>query len=329
MYILNKKVRNYTKDLTKLLSIVIVATLTILAIMLVKYRFVYKVTIAGQEVGYVVNKNQFKKLIEEEIIKKEELNVAYVDLQEEPSFELVLNDDSIPTNEEEIFEIISQDAIITYKVYAIAVDGNNAAYVNSIEEAEQTVDKIKGQYEDNEIENIDITVNEIYTSNIDEIEKVVEVASAVETAKEEVVEAVEEQERIKAATFDGVYFKVKPVTGNITSRYGDMESIRSHAHSGMDICAPAGTDIMAAADGTVTFAGVMGGYGNLIIITHENGIQTYYGHCSKLYASVGDEVEAGDVIAAVGMTGYATGNHLHFEIRKDGTTINPQRYLYN
>ena len=69
-------------------------------------------------------------------------------------------------------------------------------------------------------------------------------------------------------------------------------------------------------------------YGNLIIIDHENGVQSYYGHCSKLYGKVGDEVEAGDVIAAVGATGFATGYHLHFEIRKDGKTINPQNYIY-
>ena len=96
----------------------------------------------------------------------------------------------------------------------------------------------------------------------------------------------------------------------------------------MDIAAPYGTKIVAAAKGKVTHSGWMGGYGNLIIITHDNGIQTYYGHCSKLIAKVGDEVEAGDEIAKVGSTGFSTGNHLHFEIRKNGNQINPQKYLY-
>jgi len=72
----------------------------------------------------------------------------------------------------------------------------------------------------------------------------------------------------------------------------------------------------------------MGGYGNLIVINHGNNIQTYYAHCSKLYAKVGDEVEAGDVIAAVGTTGNSSGNHLHFEIRKNGSALNPQKYTY-
>ena len=91
--------------------------------------------------------------------------------------------------------------------------------------------------------------------------------------------------------------------GNITSRYGVVEtSVRNHAHGGLDIAAPYGTSIKAAADGTISYSGWMSGYGYLIIIDHANGVQTYYGHCSKLYASVGDEVTAGDVIAAEAFT---------------------------
>lgn len=295
--------------------------------MLIKYKFVYKVSISGKEVGYVINKYKFEQLISEKLSETDNANIAYVDYENEPTYELVLLNEAKKTNEEEILDQISQEAVITYKVYAIAVDGNNSSYVNTVEEAEKAVEEIKEQYKDN-LEEIKIDVNEIYTQDITEVEQVVEVASAVENTKVEVEAAVEEQERIKSATFDGVYFEVKPVSGNITSRYGSYESIRSHAHSGIDICAPYGTDIKAAAKGTITFAGNYGGYGNLIIITHENGIQTYYGHCSKLYGKVGDEVEAGDVIAAVGATGFATGNHLHFEIRKNGSTINPQRYIY-
>lgn len=295
--------------------------------MLLKYKTVYKVTISGKEVGYVINKFEFDKLIDEKIINSNEGNVAYVDVETMPTYQLVLANENTETNEEEIIAKISNEAIITYKVYAIAVNGNDTAYVNTIEEAEQTVAEIKEQYE-NKIDEIDISVDEIYTKDTNEIEKVVEVASAIETAKEEVTMAVEEQEKIKAATLDGVYFSVRPVNGRITSRFGQQEDIRDHAHSGLDIAAPAGTEIVAAADGTVSYSGWMSGYGNLIIIDHGNKIQSYYGHCTKLLANVGDEVKAGDLIATVGMTGYATGNHLHFEIRKNGSTLNPQRYIY-
>lgn len=295
--------------------------------MLLKYKTVYKVTISGEEVGYVSNKYKFEKLIDEQIINKNEENVAYVDILEMPKYQLVLANNSEETNEEEIFNKINAEAITTYRLYEIAVEGSTAVYVNSIEEAEETVASIKNDYKA-KTDEIDISVKEIYTQDINSINETIQVASTVETAEVEVLDAVNNQEKIKSATLDGVYFGVKPVTGTITSRFGANESIRDHTHKGMDIAAPYGTKIVAAADGEVTYSGWMGGYGNLIIITHENGIQTYYGHCSKLISKVGDEVKAGDEIAKVGSTGFSTGNHLHFEIRKNGTQINPQKYLY-
>ena len=311
--------------MTKLLTVVAVASIIILAIMLVKYKTVYKVSISGQEVGYVLNKSEFEKLIEEKIIKAQS-NIAYVDI-EEPTYELMLTSSACDTNEQEIFDIINQSAVTTYKVYEIAVNGANVVYVNSIEEAEETVNEIKQENENN-LDNININVNEIYTQDINAVNQVVEVATAIDTTDAKITEVINEQAKIKAATLDGVYFSVKPVSGNITSRYGAVESVRDHTHAGLDIAAPYGTTIVAAADGEITYSGWMSGYGNLIIIDHGNGIQTYYGHCSKLYAKVGDEVKAGNTIAAVGSTGNSTGNHLHFEIRKNGTTLNPQKYLY-
>lgn len=295
--------------------------------MSLKYKIVYKVTISGEEVGYVSSKYKFEKLIDEQIINKNELNIAYVNISEYPEYQIILASNSEKTNEEEIFTKINKEAVTTYKLYEIAVEGNIAVYVNSIQEAEETVAKIK---EENtaKMDKVSISVNEIYTQDINNIEKSIQIASNIETAEIEVLEAVNNQEKIKSSTLNGVYFGVKPVSGTITSRYGANESIRDHTHKGMDIAAPYGTTIVAAADGKVTYSGTMGGYGNLIIITHENGIQTYYGHCSKLIAKVGEEVKAGEEIAKVGSTGFSTGNHLHFEIRKNGSQINPQKYLY-
>ena len=120
----------------------------------------------------------------------------------------------------------------------------------------------------------------------------------------------------------------KPVSGIISSRFGVRSSIRSSAHTGLDIATSTGTPVKAAAAGTVTFAGWKGSYGNLMVITHSNGVQTYYGHCSKLYLSAGATVSQGQTIAAVGSTGNSTGPHLHFEIRVNGIAYNPQNYLY-
>lgn len=244
-----------------------------------------------------------------------------------PKYEILLIENEKQTSEQEIFTKIGEMAVTTYKMYAITINNEITTYVNSRDEAEQIINKMK---EENakELEEINIAMQEIYTQNIEETKNTVELASAMKVAETELDKKVQEQEKIKAATLDGIYFSVKPVTGNITSRFGANESIRDHTHKGMDIAAPNGTKIMAAADGEVTYSGWMGGYGNLIIISHGNGIQTYYGHCSKLYALEGEKVKAGDTIAAVGSTGYSTGNHLHFEIRKNGTQINPQKYLY-
>ena len=78
----------------------------------------------------------------------------------------------------------------------------------------------------------------------------------------------------------------------------------------------------------MTFAGYKGSYGYMVVISHNNEIETYYGHCSKLYVTAGQKVNQGDTIAAVGNTGNSTGPHLHLEIRVNGVAYNPQNYLY-
>ncbi len=98
-------------------------------------------------------------------------------------------------------------------------------------------------------------------------------------------------------------------------------------HSGLDIRASYGSTISAADGGTVTFAGSKGTYGNLVIITHDNGVQTYYAHNSSLLVSVGQKVYKGQAIARAGSTGRSTAPHCHFEIRVNGTAVNPLSYL--
>lgn len=311
----------------RIISIIVIAFILITAIVLLKYKPAYKVTILGEDVGYITNKQEFEKLVDSQILNPEEVTVAFVDIEEMPKYELLLIENTKQTSEQEIFAKIEQMAVTTYKIYAITLNNEITTYVNSREEAEEIINKMKEEKQE-DLEEINIAMQEVYTQNVEETKNAVEVASAMEVAQTELAKKVEEQEKIKSATFEGIYFSVRPVTGNITSRFGANESIRDHTHKGMDIAAPNGTDIKAAADGEVTYAGWMGGYGNLVIISHGNGIQTYYGHCSKLYVSKGDEITAGDVIAAVGTTGNSTGNHLHFEIRKNGTQINPQKYLY-
>ena len=140
-------------------------------------------------------------------------------------------------------------------------------------------------------------------------------------------QSVDEYIDKETKTVNGIYLATTPVKGRITSRFAAIENVRSGAHTGLDIAAPNGTPINAAANGTVTYAGYHYSYGNLLIVTHANGVQTYYAHCSRLYVSVGASVSQGQTIAAVGSTGNSTGNHLHLEVRVNGTAYNPENYV--
>lgn len=121
-----------------------------------------------------------------------------------------------------------------------------------------------------------------------------------------------------------------PVLGQISSPFGWRRSPfgrRRVFHAGLDIRAPRGTIIRAAASGVVVHSGWMGGYGKAVVISHSNGLTTLYGHCSKLAARSGMKVSQGQTIAYVGSTGRSTGNHVHFEVRVGGSPRNPLKYL--
>lgn len=117
----------------------------------------------------------------------------------------------------------------------------------------------------------------------------------------------------------------------ITSQFGTREHPIQGVvkqHTGLDIGgAPTGTPVVAAADGVVSYAGWLGGYGNCVMVNHGNGIVTLYGHGSKVVASLNQEVKKGDTILEIGSTGNSTGPHLHFEVRINGQYVNPLNYV--
>jgi murein DD-endopeptidase MepM/ murein hydrolase activator NlpD len=115
-----------------------------------------------------------------------------------------------------------------------------------------------------------------------------------------------------------------PTRGTLTSRFGWRWG---RLHKGIDISARIGTPIYAADGGKVIFSGTQNGYGKMVVIDHGNGIQTAYAHNSKNLVSKGQRVHKGQKIAEVGNTGRSTGPHLHFEVRKNGTPVNPLKYV--
>ena len=139
----------------------------------------------------------------------------------------------------------------------------------------------------------------------------------------------------KVAANSGVMLRgtgqmVHPCAAIITSSFGwRLHPILGYEkfHSGIDFGADYGALIAAADRGTVIFAGWYGGYGNAVIVDHGGGITTLYGHTSDLYVSEGQSVQRGQAIAAVGSTGFSTGPHLHFEVRRDGAPIDPMAFL--
>jgi murein DD-endopeptidase MepM/ murein hydrolase activator NlpD len=124
--------------------------------------------------------------------------------------------------------------------------------------------------------------------------------------------------------------KLLPAPGTVSSVFGPRKDPLSGAtrfHHGVDIAAPAGTVVKAAAEGTVTFSGWREGYGNVVDVDHGNGWLSRYGHNAENLVREGERIEAGQAIARVGSTGRATGSHVHFELRKLGKPVNPDWLL--
>ena len=328
-FILNKKLKFYTKEIFRFFSITLLAFGLIIAIVFIKYKPVYAVSISGEKVGYVSSEENFNKEIEENIENYSAKNVDSVELSAQPEYELKLVNKSEETNEDSILIAMQKEMKITYKYYDILLNDEKIESVDTKEEAEEIINSMNNQNE----EEISLSIAERTTNNPEEIStNDLEVAKTTisNTISNTIEQKREEEEKAKGiANVNGIKIAVLPVQGTISSRYGVSSRIRVSTHTGLDIAATTGTPIKVVSDGTVTFAGWSGSYGKLVKIDHGNGVETWYAHTSKMYVTVGEQVSAGETIAAVGSTGNSTGPHLHFEIRINGKTVNPQNYVYN
>ncbi len=332
-YILNKKLKYYTKEILKYFNITIIAFGLIIAIILIKYKPIYKVSISGKDIGYIQNKQALEEQIKFNVGAEKQENIDNITIKQEPEYKLKLVSRKQETNEEEISKAIKENVEITYKYYDIALNNKTVEAVDTIQEAEELVKEIKQS--NDKSEELDLSIIEKYTENAEEVN-----TTKIEIAKTDINEKInqaieqekiekEEQKRIESMPeINGIKLAYLPVTGTITSRYGVSSSIRSSRHTGLDIATEKGTPIQAVSGGTVTFAASNGSYGKLVKIDHGNNIETWYAHTNKIYVTEGQQVNAGDIIAEVGSTGNSTGPHLHLEIRINGQHVNPQKYLY-
>ena len=334
-----KKVLVQARRGVKLIILFMIAIFLIIGAVAFLYKPTYSVYLNGKQVGYTSNKSDLQHRINEYVDHGDGTNenVAFVQVNDLPEYKLCLLKRNIVTNDEEIYNMVIEPGITYYRYYAILEEQEEKYYVSSFEEAENVVNTLK----DKNSENIDkISILEKYETGINNLTSVEEVVSKLYVEKKTDVRVAQNTASRASAGYVNTNTNtssgksslgislIRPISGTITSRFGANSSIRSSAHTGLDISAPKGTPIKAAASGTVTFSGWKGSYGYMIVISHGNGIQTYYAHCSQLYASVGETVSQGETIASVGSTGNSTGPHLHLEVRINGVAYNPQNYVY-
>ena len=326
-----KKLLIHLRMSIKLISLIVISLAFIIGAIAYIYKPTYSVSYNGKFIGYTKSKMQLQDKINEYMENGEGGLTAFVQIDTLPEYTLCLLNKNVQTNDDEIYETVKSAGTTYYHYYAVAESNEEKAYVATFEEAEKVVNELK---EKNSTNKEEITIVEKYEATLKEIVTSEKIVSDLykEQPKEETVTKTKTTVKVASAGVNTSNKKVnlgvsliRPVSGTITSRFGQRWG---RSHTGLDIGASTGTKIKAAAAGTVTKSGYASAYGYLIVISHGNGVETYYAHCSALYAKAGQKVSQGQVIAAVGSTGRSTGPHLHLEIRVNGVAQNPLNYLY-
>ena len=328
-----RKVAIATRKSLKLLVLIFLSAIILIGIVVLFYNPTYEVSLNGEIIGYTSNKSVLQEKINKYISEDEENNIAFKQIDAMPTYELCLLKKNVNTNDEEIYSKVTEGATPYYKYYAITDDKKEKFYVATFKDAEEIIDELE---EKNSANKDDLGILEKYGKELKtftDVKKCVSELYEKKVVKPKTIYATASASNYSTGSSSGKVdlgiSLITPVSGIITSRYGSNDSVRDHTHAGIDVAAPYGTPIKAVASGTVTYSGNAGdGFGNYIIISHGNGVQTVYAHCSQLLAYKGQKVRQGEVIAKVGSTGNSTGNHLHLEVRKNGITYNPQNYVY-
>ena len=328
-----RKVAVTTRKSIKLVITILLSIIILIGLVVIFYNPTYEVSLKGEVIGYTSNKSDLQEKINSYIAEDEENNVAFVQIDAMPTYKLCLLKKDVSTNDDEIYAKVTENSTPYYKYYAITEDKKEKFYLSNFEDAEKVIDELEEKDSANQDK---LGIVEKYGKELKEftsvdtcVSKLYEKKVVVKKTTYSAPSASNYSTGTSSGYVDIGISLINPVSGIITSRYGSNDSVRDHSHSGLDIAAPYGTPIKAAASGTVTYSGNAGdGFGNYVIISHGNGVTTVYAHCSQLLVSAGQTVSQGDIIAKVGSTGNSTGNHLHLEVRKNGVNYNPQNYVY-
>lgn len=299
------------------------------------FRPIYTVTLNGEFLGYCENKTALQAKINEYVEKGEGENIAFVQIDELPKFDVCLLKKNVVANDQEIFEKVKSTGTTYYEYYTITLNGEEKASLAKYDDAQKVITDLK-EKESNNIDKLGVVkkyeVALAEFSDTDAVVKDLYEAKPVEPVVQSLPSSsYSYSSYTKTVNKSGSKVQLgmallEPTNGVITSRFGYR---RTSFHTGLDIANSTGTPIKAAADGTVSFAGTTtSGYGKYIVINHGNGIETYYAHCSRLLVSAGERISAGQHIAAMGSTGNSSGPHLHFEVRVNGSCQNPQNYVF-
>ena len=320
----------YFRRSIKVTLLVVISAIIVICLIAYFFKPTYSVPLNGDFIGYTKNKSKLQAKINNAIQKGDGNNLAFIQIDTMPEYELCLLKKDVQTNDDEIYNKIVGQGTSYYRYYALLEDGEEKYFLSNFEDAENVVNELKEKESTNSDK---LTILEKYDTSEAEftdvetcVAKLYKEKPVVKVAKTGSTGIPPKAVNNGAKVNLGISL-VRPTSGTITSRFGNRSRDN---HKGIDIGAPKGTPIYAAASGTVTVSqyGYGGGYGNYIMISHGNGVQTLYGHCSQLCVEAGTYVSQGQLIAKVGSTGISTGNHLHFEVRVNNIAQDPQNYVY-
>ena len=353
MFIKGKWIMYYAKRAVKLTSLFAVGLFVMASIIYIKYKPSYKVTLNGQIIGYVQDKEEMQKMIEE-LKNNPDENIAEIKFNSLPSYQLEFLSGDIPDDTDKVLAALQNNSTVTYRAYAILLNGKKKVTVASEAEAKEVINTLsKSDRKNAKISEVCIEKNkaeeDIKSAKVAKTTLKKAVESSKKTAKKSTKKTTKKttsrssssrsssKKTSSSSSVKSVGGYAFPVKGCSLSNIRNRSYPSYAGHTGIDInIGVKGKSVVAAKDGVVivsealrSSSGAYKSYGEYIMIKHSNGTVTLYGHlkAGSRKVKVGQKVSKGQVIGTVGSTGNSSGTHLHFEVRVNGNPVNPYRYL--